>query len=748
MNSPSARSLRLPCATVFLASFCIMVLELTAARLVARHLGSSLYTWTSVIGVVLSGITLGNWIGGRLADRYPARSILGVLFTSASVACVLTVVLNAWVGEWVWLWHLSWPTRVLLHIVFVFLIPSTLLGNIGPVVAKMALDTGLPTGRTVGDIYAWGAVGSIAGTFATGYFLISWLGSIAIVWAVAGVLLLLGLFFSASHLSARVWAAVFFAAATLAWAPWPWAWELGNAMSLRQDAEPGVLYAKDTPYCYVSVKRTSAEPEILSFYQDRLLHSSLVTGEILDLQYNYEQIYAAITERYRQRYNQHHSRERESLSTLFIGGGGYVFPRYILEIAPESRVDVVEIDPGVTEAAMAGFGLPRDTPINIFTLDARNYVESLLAERPLKSENLRYDLIYEDAFNDYSVPYQLTTKEFNNKIAEILTEDGLYLANLIDISSTGLFLGSYLHTLEQTFPHVQVVQPVDRASSRRTFVVVASRQPIDLEDLHLEAPARHLRLTLLTEEEKEELRRRSGYRTLTDDWAPVDNMLAPVARHSAQDQLAERVENSARELLAAEDYEKSIRQYRRLIAIDPVRWTLEASHKIAFMQAAQGRVEDSVTTYREALDFHRATGLPQEDLHLVHLSLGGALQQLGRAEEAREHLEQSLPGLERAVQEQPESIVALELLGTTYAATNRWEDAGKTFARAVNLDPTKIANHLKMSQSLEMLGRVDDAIAVVDQAINFLERYGAQAEAEELRRYLQTIEARQRSKSR
>ena len=69
-----------------------MALELVAARLIARDLGSSLYTWTSVIGIVLAGITLGNYLGGRIADSYNARKTLAVLFTIASVMCVLTVI--------------------------------------------------------------------------------------------------------------------------------------------------------------------------------------------------------------------------------------------------------------------------------------------------------------------------------------------------------------------------------------------------------------------------------------------------------------------------------------------------------------------------------------------------------------------------------------------------------------------------------------------------------------------------------
>ena len=174
-------SLLIPSATVFISSLCIMVLELVAARLIARHLGSSLYTWTAVIGIVLAGISLGNSLGGQIADRFGARKALAVLFTIASAACVSTTILNNLVGGLMWLWELSWPARVFTHVLLVFMIPSTILGAISPVAAKMALDRGLPTGRTVGTIYAWGAIGSIAGTFAAGFYLIGAAGSTTII---------------------------------------------------------------------------------------------------------------------------------------------------------------------------------------------------------------------------------------------------------------------------------------------------------------------------------------------------------------------------------------------------------------------------------------------------------------------------------------------------------------------------------------------------------------------------------------
>ena len=133
----------IPCATVFISNACIMALELVASRLIARHLGSSLYTWTAVIGVVLSGITIGNYLGGIIADKYPSRKVLSTVFILSSISCIIVVVLNSFVGNWVWLWKLSWPVRVFSHVALVFFGPSMLLGTISPVVAKMALDKGL-----------------------------------------------------------------------------------------------------------------------------------------------------------------------------------------------------------------------------------------------------------------------------------------------------------------------------------------------------------------------------------------------------------------------------------------------------------------------------------------------------------------------------------------------------------------------------------------------------------------------------
>src|SRR5438093_3853609 len=87
------------CAIVFIASFCTLVIELIAGRVMAPYIGVSLYTWTSIIGVVLAGISLGNYVGGRLADRRASARALATLFLLGGLATALTLVLVAGLGS-------------------------------------------------------------------------------------------------------------------------------------------------------------------------------------------------------------------------------------------------------------------------------------------------------------------------------------------------------------------------------------------------------------------------------------------------------------------------------------------------------------------------------------------------------------------------------------------------------------------------------------------------------------------------
>ncbi len=162
----------LPYFLAFTSSLCIMTIELVSSRLVARHVGSSLTVWTSVIGIILGGICLGNVLGGRLADRLDPRRAVGPLFALGAFLTLSSLWVNAEIG-WI-IPHpdrMNWELRTVIVVALDFLVPATVLGMIGPVVAKIAVDQAKRAGSAIGDVYFWGAIGSIVGTFFCGFVL-------------------------------------------------------------------------------------------------------------------------------------------------------------------------------------------------------------------------------------------------------------------------------------------------------------------------------------------------------------------------------------------------------------------------------------------------------------------------------------------------------------------------------------------------------------------------------------------------
>jgi spermidine synthase len=502
-----------------------MVVELVAGRLIARYVGSSLYTWTSVIGIVLAGIAVGNYVGGLMADRYRPREALAALFLLASAACLTVPVMNDRIGASMTLHEQDWAVRIALHVLFVFFAPAAVLGAISPVAATMALQIGEHTGRTVGSVYSWGAVGSIVGTFLTGYILISRMGTVAVLLAVSGILFVGALYFGSKSMAPFIWGGVLGACLLAATGPWAWAQTFGVRLGFRQAENSQVYFNEESNYSYIRVEEDRNEPGVRFMTLDFLIHSYVNFNDLNDLRYDYEDIYADIT-----RSTVESLPSGRNPRALFLGGGGFVFPSWLLRQFPAAYAEVAEIDPEVTRAAFETFGLTPHPMMAIYNLDARNHIDDLLARQDAGEDVGKFDLIYGDAFNHYSPPFHLTTYEFNEKARRLMSEDGMLLANVIDVYRSGLFVGAMINTLRQTFPHVYVFSaapggPTD-ADARDTFVVLGSLQPLNRSSSSYDALDR----IMLTGDHLAVLKERSQGLVLTDDFAPVDNLLAPVIR--------------------------------------------------------------------------------------------------------------------------------------------------------------------------------------------------------------------------
>ena len=562
-------------ATVFLTGAGLMTVELVASRLIARYLGSSLYTWTGVLGVILAGMSLGNYLGGRMADaakNLPGR--IAAMFFAGAAACIAILWLNAAAGASPFLMGLSWPMRILLHMAWAFLLPATVLGTISPMVAKLALERAAHVGRAIGTLYAWNAVGSIAGTFLTGFYLTAWMGSVRIVACMALLQAALGVLYAYSSRraggSARASAgaslglAFFFGVFLLSVLPGEGVAGAAHALKLRDASnEPNAIYFAETQYQALTVTAEPGNPAHRSFFQDTLRHSEVDLSDLADLKYPYMRIYDALV-------NRKLGRNAAPVRLLLLGGGGYVFPNFLFRSRPGSELVVVEIDPGVTRAAQAAFGLPADAPIEIHHMDARNYVADALRQNRERPGSVpAFDFVVCDSVSDYSVPYQLATREFMEQVRQLLKPDGLYLMNLIDAYDAGGFMNAIAQTFAEAFPHRGAVSALADLGARNTVVFVGANEPLDLADV-ADWTTRPGSFTgrVLTDEHFADLRARNGECVLTDDWAPVENLLAPVVKMDRVGLLAGAIQAGIR-AAEREDYPRAIRSFRKALEIAP-----------------------------------------------------------------------------------------------------------------------------------------------------------------------------------
>lgn len=512
-------------ATVcFIASFCTLVIEIAAGRVLAPFVGVSLYTWTSIIGVVLAGISAGAWLGGLLADRRPVPSTLGRLLLVAGITtAAIAPIAGALAADDGILTMLgiatSLVTRVVVLAFLLFFLPALFLGMISPVAVKLAVSDLDRTGSVVGTIYAVSTAGSIAGTFVTGFWLVARFGTRTTLMAV-GVTLLLTAFLLGGLIRGRrrIVAGAVVVIAALGAAAWPRSLAPPYQEPLMAPGETGFLHDEESQYYRIRVERIVRKDNgapLNALHLDHLIHSYSDPADPSYLHYDYLRIFEAVVQRAEER--------RRDPRFLFVGGGGYTLPRLIAARNPAAAVDVVEIDPAVTRVARRWFALGNPAQVRSIHQDARWFAMRAAKDPAMQG---RYDVIFIDAFNDLSVPYHLTTREATIDLRSLLRPGGSVVANLIDDFEHGRFLASYVKTLRNVFrgAAIVLVEPEDTTAARSTFVPIASDDlPAHLPDDFPLVAGPRLEKWLAT----------SNALLLTDDHAPVDNMLAPLFRDRA-----------------------------------------------------------------------------------------------------------------------------------------------------------------------------------------------------------------------
>lgn len=496
---------------VFIASGCALVLELVAGRIVAPVVGVSLYTWTSVIGVVLAGISLGNYAGGVIADRWPAHRTLGIILSLGGVSSLAVLPLTRIMTDFHYPDGTSLVTKIVLMTAVIFFPPAFIISMTTPVVIKLSLKDLGQTGGVVGRIYAVSTCGSILSTFLTGFVLIASFGTRTIVLGVGLLLILLAVTFGGLLTGDRKGSMV--------------ATSLAGVLAVVVLGASHNLNAFDSGctmetnyYCIRIIPTEQDGRPVEQFILDHLIHSFSDLSDPTYLHYGYEKVYAEMMD--------YIAQQKPNFSLLQLGAGGYTTPRYVEAKYPEARDEVIEIDPGVTQMAYEYMGVSPQARVTTLNMDARLGLQELPA-------NQRYDIILGDAFNDLSVPYHLTTQEFDQSLQNHLTPTGFYLANIIDKMQGGRFIPSIVRTLKTVFPNVYVMSEFDSFSTpaQNTYVVAASMTPLDearLRTVHgLGANGTSL-TKLMSQADMDAWLRSADSVLLTDEYVPADNLLAPL----------------------------------------------------------------------------------------------------------------------------------------------------------------------------------------------------------------------------
>ncbi|CAN5664985.1 hypothetical protein BH10ACT9_BH10ACT9_04330 [soil metagenome] len=479
---------------VVASSAAVLVVEITALRLLAPYLGLTLETSTLVIGIALAAIALGSWAGGRMSDRTDPRKLLGSALAGSGAVVAFTPATLRMAAEWT-------PPVLMLIASAAILIPGALLSAVTPMVTKMRLTTLDQTGTVVGQLSGLGTVGAIAGTVLTGFVLISRLPVSAILLGLGALLIVGGTVVEwrmrrVDRLNAVGLALVIVAA------------------GLATYVAPGGCDAETKYHCV----RVVADPERDSgrtLVLDGLNHSYIDLDDPTVLDFTYVRALAAVVDAT--------FPAAEPVTAYHLGGGGLTFPRYLAASRPGTRSLVSEIDEGVVRTDRDDLGLLTGSDIDVRVEDGR------LGLRRLDAGSR--DLVVGDAFGGVSVPWHLTTSEAIGDIRRVLDDDGVYVANLIDYRKLA-FVRAEAATLQQSFAHVVLSgQPRDLADDPANppdggnFVVVASDAPLDTRAILTMLKARDTGWTTL---DGDQLSHWLGdAQPLTDDYAPVDQLLEP-----------------------------------------------------------------------------------------------------------------------------------------------------------------------------------------------------------------------------
>jgi spermidine synthase len=479
--------------TIFLSSAILLVLEIVAGRLIAPYVGVTIYSWTTIIGVILAGLSLGNWLGGVLVDRGFKTQTVGVVLGLSAIFSLLSLYILSFIATILQTSSLDLISSSFFYVLGMFFIPAVLLGIPTPMLTTMALDLNKHFGKIIGRMHALAALGSIIGTFLTGFILIQYIGSRNIIIFSALFLMLLALPFLLKNLKSLMLIIISLVAVFL----------LADAR--KSFANP--CEVESSYFCIRTFDASDSLPygEARAMVLDHLMHGINHKEDPTLIASPYVELMATLVD-------EHFG--DNTLNYYFIGGGAYTQPRLAIAKNPANKVVVAEIDPEVTRVAQEKLYVD-SSKMQIIHSDARKALYNL---------DKKFNVVVADAFADIAVPYHLVTKEFIALAKSKMQQNGLFVINIVDIFPNPLMVKSLIKTLESEFKNVSVwLDELPQSKKRTTFVISASDLKLDKQMLY--APNSNARFFDITTPLKNTQTKLSAVPLLTDDFVPVERLV-------------------------------------------------------------------------------------------------------------------------------------------------------------------------------------------------------------------------------
>lgn len=503
--------------TEFFSGMSVMAVELGASRLLAPYFSSSQIVWTIIIGTIMIAMALGDIYGGRSADKNPNPDRLyGRVLVAAAWISLIPVfgkyVILAISGVLIF----SVNSNFLIVAGFaacmvVFVFPLFLLGTVTPSLVKFTVDNLDDSGRLVGNLNASNTIGSIIGTFVPTFISIPAVGTSITFLIFGGILVVLSVvYFISSGIAVRrakkvpVVILIFILSCVF-----------GHDNSFAFWEKDSLTYEGESVYNYLQVYEDEEDvylsTNVLFGVQSVYHKDKGLTGMYYD--YAMAAPYMAGL------------KEKDGLSILVLGNGSGTYATQCERYFDGVTLEGVEIDAKITKLAEKYFDLPED--VKVTTYDGRAYLNAVKE---------RYDVIMVDAYQDITIPFQMSSVEFFGLVKEHLTDDGVMVVNM---NMRGGGKGSINEYLSDTIAHVfSEVYTVDVSHTTNTELFASNNaNMVERFRSNLNGEDNPELLRMMQEIDCELVKYSAGEHCMTDDKAPVELLGMKVIDELIRDEL-------------------------------------------------------------------------------------------------------------------------------------------------------------------------------------------------------------------